>query len=287
MFFTIKLNMIEGILNIIYGLIASAVFVGIGFLYGRYQERKKSKGQPLERYKFYPFSLDDKKMLQFDLALFKEAVSGLLKEKDFHAGQQLVLIGEQNNVRQLLKGYLLDQYEQLYKLYNGDKVMDESVQFLENYKRIVTLIGESFPDCGIEILLHNLSNPSKALYCIKNNVTGRNVEAPATNLVMDLKRRDTNNQDKLNYQLNIGSRRFKCTTIPIYKDKMGIVGAICINVDYNYINEVVRKDPKAINDFLDAICKVNMILDENILSKNEYEKALNGKRHFRDFSNKS
>ena len=69
--------------------------------------------------------------------------------------------------------------------------MDDSLKYLENYKRIVRLIGDSFPDCGIEILLHNLSNPSKALYHLKNNVTGRSVEAPATNLVMDLKRRDS------------------------------------------------------------------------------------------------
>ncbi|MDH3322956.1 MAG: hypothetical protein OEM04_08195, partial [Flavobacteriaceae bacterium] len=72
-------------------------------------------------------------------------------------------------------------------------------------------------------------------------------------------------------------------TIPIYKDDMGIIGAICINVDYNYINDVVRNDAKLMNEFLDALIKVDMVLDENILSKNEYERALNGKRHFRDF----
>jgi len=275
--------MIEGILNIAYGLIASAVFLGIGFLYGRYKERKKQKGRPLEDYSFYPFSLNDNKMLQFDFDLFNEAVSALIKKKDHQAGQQLVLIGEQNNVRQVLKTSFLLKYEKLYKLYDGDKVMDDSTHFLENYKRIVRLIGDSFPDSGIEILLHNLSNPSKALYIIKNNVTGRNVEAPATNLVLDLKRRQSNKQDKLNYELNIGARKFKCTTIPIYKDKMGIVGSICINVDYNYLNDAVRNDPKKINTFLDAMCKVELELDENILSKNEYEKALNGKRHFRDF----
>lgn len=275
--------MLEGILNIIYGLVASALFVGIGFLYGRYKERKK-KGRSLENYPFYPFTLDDKKMLQFDLDLFNQAVASLIRSKDFQAGPQLVLIGEQNNVRQVLKSPYLEHYEKLYKLYDGDKVMDDSVKFLENYKRIVKLIGDSFPDCGIEILLHNLSNPSKALYHIKNNVTGRNVEAPATNLLIDLKRRDSNKEDKLNYELNIGARKFKCTTIPIYKDTMGIVGAICINVDYNYINEVVRNDPKLMHLFLDAICKVDMKLDENILSKNEYELALRGKRHFLDLT---
>ncbi len=275
--------MIEGILNILYGLIASALFVGLGFLYGRYKERKKNQGSPLENYWFYPFTLDDKKMLQFDFKKFNEAVIGLTQKRNYQAGQQLILIGEQNNVRQTLKDDDLQRYHKVYKIYNGDKVLDDSIQFLENYKRIVRLIGDSFPDCGIEILLHNLSNPSKALYHLKNNVTGRNVEAPATNLVMDLKRRDSNNEDKLNYELNIGSRKFKCTTIPIYQDKMGIVGAICINVDYNYLNEEVRKDAERINAFLDALLKVDMTLDENILSKNEYEKALNGKRHFRDF----
>ena len=275
--------MIEGILNIFYGLIASAVFVGIGFLYGRYKERKAHKGSPLENYSFYPFSLDDHRMLQFNYDLFNEAVAALIKEKDYQAGQQLVLIGEQNNVRQVLKTVHLEDYEKLYKIYDGEKVMDDSIQFLENYKRIVRLIGDSFPDTGIEILLHNLSNPSKALYHIKNNVTGRNVEAPATNLVMDLKRRDSNKEDKLNYELNIGERKFKCTTIPIYKDKMGIIGAICINVDYNYLNEVIRNDSKLMNEFLDSMLKVDMVLDENILSKHEYEKALKGKRHFRDF----
>ena len=266
--------MIEGLLNIIYGLIASAVFVGIGFLYGRYKERRKNQGRNLENYNFYPFSLDDKKMLQFDFNKFNKAVVSLIKNKDSQAGRQLVLIGEQNNVRQVLKTYFLGNYEKLYKLYNGDKVMDDSAQFLNNYKRIVRLIGDSFPDCGIEILLHNLTNPSKALYHIKNNVTGRNIEAAATNLVIDLKRRDSNKEDKLNYELNIGARKFKCTTIPIYKDEMGIVGAICINVDYNFLNDEVRNNPDLTNKFLDAMCKVDMILDENILSKNEYELSL-------------
>ena len=275
--------MIEGLLNIIYGLIASAVFVGIGFIYGRYKERKEHQGKRLEDYPFYPFSLDEKKILHFDYDLFNEAVKVLLKKKDYQAGKQLTLIGEQNNVREVLKANALIEYKKLYKLYDGDKVLDDSIKFLENYKRIVRLIGDSFPDIGIEILLHNLNNPSKALYHIKNKVTGRNVEAPATNLVMDLKRRRSNKQDKLNYELNIGARKFKCTTIPIYKDDMGIIGAICINVDYNYINDVVRNDAKLMNEFLDALIKVDMVLDENILSKNEYERALNGKRHFRDF----
>ena len=31
------------------------------------------------------------------------------------------------------------------------------------------------------------------------------------------------------------------------------------------------------------ICKTDMVLEENILSKDEYGKALEGKKHFHDF----
>ena len=184
---------------------------------------------------------------------------------------------------ELLSGQEKDDYKNLYHKYDGNKIIDDTTKFLENYKRIVRLIGDSFPDTGMEILLHNLTNPSKALYHIKNNVTGRNIDAPATNLVHDLKMRGMQNQDKLNYELNIGSRKFKCTTIPIYRAGYGLVGAICINVDYHYINEEVRRDEKKLNSFINSICKTDMILDENILSEDEYKNALAGKRHFRDY----
>ena len=136
----------------------------------------------------------------------------------------------------------------------------------------------------MEILLHNLTNPAKALCHIKNNVTGRNIEAPATNLVLDLKTRGLQNQDKLNYELNIGSRKFKCTTIPIFRRNFGLVGAICINVDVNYLRDEVLADPEQLEAFIAALCKTDMTLDENILSKDEYEKAVAGKRHFRQLS---
>ena len=53
-------------------------------------------------------------------------------------------------------------------------------------------------------------------------------------------------------------------------------------MDYNYIDQEVRKDPNKLDSFLDAILKTDMVLDENILSKNEYERSLAGKRHFKD-----
>jgi predicted transcriptional regulator YheO len=270
--------------ELLINVLASAILLVFGYLYGQYRERRLNQGKVLDEYSFYPFALDEKKNLLLDWDKFNTGVHYFLSNRDHIASTQLILIGQQNNVEYKLTGSDLGQYRKFYRLYAGDKVLDDTTKYLENYKRIVRLIGDSFPNTGMEILLHNLTNPAKALYHIKNNVTGRNVGAPATNLVHDLKMRRLQNQDKLNYELNIGNRKFKCTTIPIYRENHGLVGAICINVDFHYLNEEVRHNPDALNVFLDALVKTDMILDENILSKEEYEKALAGKRHFRDFS---
>lgn len=269
--------------ELIVNILASVILLAFGFLFGKYRERNQLKGKNLEEYDFYPFDVDESKRLNFNLEKFSEGVSYFLNHRDYTAAGQLILIGEQNGMDMKLKGEDVRNYKKLYGKYNGQKIINDSIKFLENYKRIVRLIGDSFPDTGMEILLHNLINPSKALYHIKNNVTGRNIEAPASNLVHDLKMRGLIDQDKLNYELNIGSRKFKCTTIPIYREKFGLVGAICINVDYNFINDEVRNDVESLNAFLNSICKTDMVLDENILSKDEYDKALAGKKHFRDF----
>ena len=265
-------------------VLASVILLGAGFAIGNYRERRRQRGRNLEEYDFYPFGLDEQKMLFFDLDKFSAGVSHLLRHRDATAAGQLILIGQQNNVENRLTGKALAEYRRFYARYGGDRLLDDTAKYLDNYRRIVRLIGNSFPDSGIEILLHNLSNPAQALYHLENNVTGRNVGAPATNLVHDLKRRLQQNQDKLNYELNIGSRKFKCTTIPIYREGFGLVGAICINVDYRYLDEVVRNDADARNVFLDALLRTDMQLDENILSKDEYDKALQGRRHFRDFA---
>ena len=263
---------------------ASILLLGFGYLYGKYRERRLQQGKVLEEYDFYPFELDENKALYFDLDKFNSGVGHFLDRQDNIAARQLVLIGQQNNVENKLTGDDLTKFRKFYRKYLGDKILDDTTKYLENYKRIVRLIGESFPDTGIEILLHNLSNPAKALYHIENNVTGRKVGAPATNLVHDLKTRRLMNEDKLNYELNIGSRKFKCTTIPIYREGLGLVGAICINIDYHYIDQEVRNNPEIRDRFLDALLRTEMILDENILSKDEYDKALQGMRHFRDFN---
>jgi len=241
-----------------------------------------SRGRKLEEYDFYPFIVNRDNVPEFSLKDFRLGMYYFLKNDDYTAARQLIFIGEQNNVREQLEQAERKEYEKLFERYHGREIADDTAEFLENYARLVRLIGRSFPDTGIEILLHNLADPAHSLSVLENNVTGRSLGAGATNLLIDLKRRQLFDEDKLNYELNIGSRRFKCTTIPIVRKEFGVVGAVCINIDANYLTEEVLQDHERIETWFRNFLRTDMQLDENILSKDEYARAAQGKRHFRD-----
>jgi predicted transcriptional regulator YheO len=267
--------------NVIASIIASAFLLALGFLWGKYKERRRY-GRNLDEYDFYPFTVTRENFGEFSLKDFRLGVHYFLKNNDYTAARQLIFIGEQNNVREKLEPAEQKEYAKLFEKYDGKKIADDTTEYLDNYVRLTRLIGKSFPNTGIEILLHNLADPAHSLIVLENNVTGRHLRDGTTNLLIDLKKRQLQNEDKLNYELNIGSRRFKCTTIPIYRKEFGVVGAICINIDANYLTEEVMKNQERIEAWFKNFCRVDMQLDENILSKDEFAKAQKGKRHFKD-----
>jgi predicted transcriptional regulator YheO len=271
-------------INVIASIIASAFFLAAGFVWGKYKERQRKFGRNLDEYDFYPFTVTRENFGEFNLNNFRLGMHYFLKNEDHTAARQLIFIGEQNNVRNQLEPAEQKVYATLFEKYEGKKIVDDTHEFLENYERIVRVIGKSFPNTGIEILLHNLADPAHSLITLENNVTGRHLRDGSTNLLIDLKRRQLLNEEKLNYELNIGARKFKCSSIPIKRKEFGIVGAICINIDANYITEEVLKDQQRIATWFQNFLRTDVQLDENILSKDEYAKALKGKRHFKDES---
>jgi len=267
--------------NLIASIIASLILFAIGFLWGKYKERRKF-GRNLEEYDFYPYTINRDNVPEFNLKDFRLGMHYFFKNNDYTAARQLIFIGEQNNVRAQLEPAEQKVYAKLFDKYEGGKIADDTTEYLENYVRIVRLIGKSFPNTGIEILLHNLADPSHSLIALENDVTGRHLRDGTTSLLIDLKKRQMQHEDKLNYELNIGARKFKCTTIPILRKEFGVVGAICINVDTNYLTDDVMQNKERIEAFFKNLCRTDMQLDENILSKDEFVKAQKGKRHFKD-----
>ncbi len=269
-------------INLTASILVSLLFLATGFLWGKYKERRRKFGRNLEEYDFYPFTVTRENFGEFSLKDFRLGMHYFLKNEDHTAARQLIFIGEQSNVRAQLEPAEQKVYVQLFDKYDGKKIADDTNEYLENYVRLVRLIGKSFPNTGVEILLHNLADPAHSLIVLENNVTGRHLRDGTTNLLIDLKKRQLQNEDKLNYELNIGSRKFKCTTIPIMRKEFGIVGAICINIDVNYLTDEVMKHQQRVEAWFKNFCRTDMQLDENILSKDEYAKALKGKRHFKE-----
>ena len=274
---------LEWIGSVFAELAASLILLVAGYFVGRYRERQRLRGKALIDYDFYPYVATPEKFAEFSVKDFRLAMHHFLRNSDPRAARQLIFIGEQNQVRHLLSQDDIRAYERLVTKYHGSSVKDDTHEFLDNYRNIARLFGRTFSNMGIEILVHDLSNPSHSIATIEaGEVTGRVVGMGTTTLLVDLMRRVNLKQDKLNYELNIGSRRFKCTTIPILRSEFGVVGAICINIDINFINDHVLKSTDRIADFFQSYCHIDMTLDENILSKDEFRKALAGKKHYRD-----
>jgi predicted transcriptional regulator YheO len=278
------MTVLNWVVSVLTDVVASLVLLAAGFLIGRYRERKRMQGRSLTEYDFYPYVATPEKFAEFSLKDFRLAVHHFLRNTDRRAARQLIFIGEQNNVRQQLSEADIRSYQRLLAKYHGASVTDDAQEYLENYRNIVRLLGRTFRNMGIEILLHDLSNPTHSVTTIENGeVTGRTVGMGTTTLLVDLMRRVNLKQDKLNYEITLGGRRFKCTTVPILRKDFGVVGAICINIDIGYVKDRILPSPERITEFFQEYCHGDMTLDENILSKDEYKKAMAGKKHFRDF----
>ena len=53
--------------ELIVDITASVILLFFGFLFGKFRERKLQGGKSLDVYEFYPFDLDEKKNLFFDV----------------------------------------------------------------------------------------------------------------------------------------------------------------------------------------------------------------------------
>src|SRR5689334_22083960 len=146
--------------NIVASIVVSILGLVAGFFWGKYKERRRKFGRNLDEYDFYPFTVTRENFGEFSLKDFRLGMHYFLKNEDHTAARQLIFIGEQNNVRAQLEPAEQKVYAQLFEKYNGKTIADDTQEFLENYERIVRLIGKSFPNTGIEIWLNNLPDPA-------------------------------------------------------------------------------------------------------------------------------
>ena len=88
--------------EIVSSLVVSVFMLSAGFLIGRQRERRNARGKNLEDYDFYPFVTDRDNFPEFSLRDFRLGVHYFLKNADPVAAGQLIILGEQNGVREQL-----------------------------------------------------------------------------------------------------------------------------------------------------------------------------------------
>src|SRR3954454_25166166 len=121
--------------NVIASIIASAIFLAVGFAWGKYKERRRF-GRNLEEYDCCPFTINRDNVPEFNLKDFRLGMHYFLKNIDPTAARQLIFIGEQNNVRGQLEPAEQKEYARLFDKYQGSKIADDTNEYLENYVRL-------------------------------------------------------------------------------------------------------------------------------------------------------
>src|ERR1041384_4493385 len=110
--------------NVIASIIASAILLGAGFLFGKYRERRHF-GKKLEDYDFYPYSVNRDNFSEFSLKDFRLGMHYFVRNFDPMAARQLIFIGEQNNVRPQLEPTEQQVYARLFARYDGKQIADD------------------------------------------------------------------------------------------------------------------------------------------------------------------
>ncbi|WP_206051375.1 helix-turn-helix transcriptional regulator [Roseibium algicola] len=104
--------------------------------------------------------------------------------------------------------------------------------------KIVEALAETFaPMC--EVVLHDLTRPSSSIVMIENNISGRSVGDPATELGI-ARIADPDFPDKLvNYANTLGDGKpVKSTSIGLKDSEGKYIAAICLNLDTSYLNSM-------------------------------------------------
>jgi len=107
---------------------------------------------------------------------------------------------------------------------------DEGANLLEQLDQIAKGLGETFaPFC--EVVVHDLQDPAHAIHAIHNNLSGRKIGDPATELGLARIADPQYPQVLANYANRFpDGRQAKSTSIGI-KDSKGIyVAALCMNL---------------------------------------------------------
>ena len=142
---------------------------------------------------------------------------------------------ETNPYEQLIDKYSLEEFQVTYS--------QEARGLFRNVERIVNDLGDTLSGVNFEVLLHDVRNPLRSIIAVKNAFSGRRLYDPSTRFVVQYVRHQGKH---LIEAMQSGSlvaypkqftqgKRVKATTTPLYDDRYGLIGILCLNIDIETI----------------------------------------------------
>lgn len=229
------------------------------------QEKGRWQGKRLFEYKgYYPIDIatDGSNLPNPNKKTFLKAVEFFLHSKfDRLAVSDLVYLRE-DNLRTF--GDILETreerelYEKLIEKYDllefRQKFENENDEIFKNYKKIVDDLGKTFENVYVEILVHNVRNPLKSIIAISGShqVSRRKLNDPSTRFVVQFVKNQgevlikaMKDAEKVSYLKQFDkTRKVKATTTPLWHEKYGLIGILCININIDAVNGLDSKKQK-------------------------------------------
>ncbi|HJQ32080.1 MAG TPA: PAS domain-containing protein [Pyrinomonadaceae bacterium] len=209
---------------------------------------------------YYPISLaPGTNVPSLNRQIFLKAVHYFLRDDcyDRLAAMDLVYLREDNIDRKgdILPDTALPLYENLIEKYDLldfiENFGEENAQIFGNFKRLVNDLGDTLSDIYLEILLHNVRNPLRSIIAARNTerVSGRSLYDPSTRFVIQYVK---NQGRRLVRALEGGSevsylkqftptKRVKATTTPLYHERYGLIGILCLNIDVDVVKGLDKR----------------------------------------------
>lgn len=218
-------------------------------------------GKPLAAFDtIYPIVIDNHGKIQLDKERFVNAISFLKTNPSEQAIADLIYLGQQNNIATALSPEEKSGYQSLAQklsIEDLNRIINKRDALFQTYKDIVDGVGQTFAGTGIEIVLHDTRNPIKSIVALQNPISGRQLGHPNTNfgvqLIKDYSAVNMRGTSYISYSLTLkDGRAIKSTMIPIFDERYGLIGLICINIDISRLKDM---HPDAVSSFVRAVTK--------------------------------
>ena len=122
---------------------------------------------------------------------------------------------------------------------------DENTTILNRYKPVADMIFATFGS-NCEVVVHDLQNVQSSLIYIKGTVTGRELGAPTTEVILkELRQHGNQVQDMLGYTTRMKEGKFVKTSISFIRNECEeVIGFLGINFDitaFSMVNQIIKE----------------------------------------------